>query len=98
MVEFDEFAGVLTDEVRAEFAEAGADTFGIGGKIEWSEGTDFAMTGEASICFHPDDGAVEDGDGFSAGPFVGGFVERKFDAISKDTGDFHAKRLKQDEG
>ena len=43
MVEFDEFAGVLTDEVRAEFAEAGADAFGIGGKIEWSEGTDFEI-------------------------------------------------------
>ena len=66
VVEDSDFAGIVTEKVRAEFFDSGADSGGVGGEVEGSEGADFAPAGDAFVGFDFDDGAVEDGDGLSA--------------------------------
>jgi hypothetical protein len=65
--------------------------FGIGGQIERAERTHFAKTEESYVGLHADNRAVKNGDGLAARPFVGGLVQRKFDSMGEDAGDFHAE-------
>ena len=88
-VESRELSGVLAEEMRPELTDAGAYALGVGGKVEGAQRTDLTMADQAGVGFDPDDGAVEDGDRFSAAPLVGGLVEREFDAIGEDSCDFH---------
>ena len=88
-IQLHELARVFADDVRPQLAQPRAHALGVGGKIERPERTDFAVADDARVRLHADDGAIEDGDGFSAAPFVGGFDEREFDAIGEDAGDFH---------
>ena len=67
----------------------GAHALGIGRQIERPERADLAVADEPGVGLDADDGAVEDGDGLAAGPLVGPLVQRQFDAIGEDAGDFH---------
>src|SRR3954463_5097925 len=82
-------ARVEADEMRGELAQTSADALGIGGEVEGAERADFTVAGQAGVGLDADDGAVEDGDGFAAGPFVAAFAEGKLDAVGEDAGDFH---------
>ena len=88
-VELFEFGGVVADEVGAELLDSGADSGGVGGEVEGAEGADFAVAGDAFVGLDFDDGGVEDGGRFSAGPFVGAFLEGEVDLVGVDGGDFH---------
>ena len=89
-VELHELARIFTEQVRPEFAQTSAHAFRVGRQIERPERTDLAVADETGVGLDADDGAIEDGDGLAAGPFVGCFVEREFNAMGKDAGDFHS--------
>jgi len=89
VIEFGEFEGIFSDEMRSEFPKTRADALGVSWKVKWSEGADFAVTDDAGVGFDANDGAVEDINGLSAGPFISGFVERQSDAVSEEAGNFH---------
>lgn len=89
VIEFGEFEGIFSDEMRSEFPKTRADALGVSWKVKWSEGADFAVTDDAGVGFDANDGAVEDINGLSAGPFISGFVERQSDAVGEEAGNFH---------
>ena len=89
VIEFGEFEGIFSDEMRSEFPKTRADALGVSWEVKWSEGADFAVADDAGVGFDANDGAVEDIDGLSAGPFISGFVERQSDAVGEDAGNFH---------
>jgi len=65
-VEASELTWVVADEVGSEFAQAGADPFGVGGEIERAERADFAVADVPRVGLDPYDGAIEHGDGLTA--------------------------------
>jgi len=75
--------------MRSQLAQSGTHALGIGGQVERSERTNLAVADEAGIGLHAHYGAVEDGDGLATAPFVGAFVQRKFNAVGEDAGNFH---------
>src|ERR1043166_5360300 len=86
-----EFERVFTDEMRAEFLDAGADTVCIGGKIKRSERADLTEPDDAGVGGDFDHGAIEDVHRFAAGPLVAAFMERQIDPVGTDAGDFHGR-------
>ncbi len=84
-----ELARVFTEQVRPEFAETGADAPGKGRQIKRTQRTHFAVTDESGVRLDADNRAVKNGDGLPARPFVGRLVQREFDAMGEDAGDFH---------
>ena len=57
-------------KVRPQLGDAGADTVGVGGQIERTQRANLAVASDAGVGVDADDGAVKDGDGLAAGPFV----------------------------
>src|SRR5262245_28856517 len=78
--------------MRRQFAQTGTNTFRIRRQIKWAEGTHLAVSDEASVGFHANNRAVKNRHRFADRPRVGRFVQREFNAMSNDAGDFHAAR------
>ena len=75
--------------MRPQFLQPRPHAVGISRQIKRPQRTHLAKADNAGVGLDADDGAVEDGNGFAAGPFVAAFVQGKFDAMGEDAGDFH---------
>jgi hypothetical protein len=53
-------ARIFSEQMRAQFANAGANSLRVSGQVKWAERTDLAVADDAGVGFHPDGGAVED--------------------------------------
>ena len=88
-IELCELTRVFADEMWAEFAQSSAHTIGVGWQIKGAKRTDLAVAYKSGVSLDANNGAVENGDRFSAGPFIGDLVQRKLDSVRQDTSDFH---------
>ena len=69
-IELQELARVFAEQMRPEFAQTSAHALRIRGQIKRAERAHLAVADQARVGFNADNRAVEDGDRFSAGPFV----------------------------
>ncbi len=81
--------GVLTNQMRAQLANARARALRVGRQIKRPQRAHFAMAGEAGIGFEGHHGAVKHRHRFAAGPLVDAFVQREINLINLDACDFH---------
>src|SRR5881409_2581022 len=75
-IEPGELARIFPEQMRTEFAQTGAHSLRVSRQIKRPERAHFSVTDEARVRLDADNCAVEDGDRFAAGPFVGGLMER----------------------
>ncbi len=96
LVQYSQFTRIETDQMRAEFPQTRTHTFGVGGQIERTQRTDFAIPRQPLIGFDADNRAVKYRDRFSARPVVRTFDQGQFNAVGKYPSDLHAleSRLK----
>ena len=83
---------VESNQVRPQFANTSANTVRICWQIEGAQGTNLSVANKSGIRFNSDDGAVKNSNRLATTPFVGGLMERQFDAVGKNPGYFHRNR------
>ena len=90
-VEFAQLARIGAEYMGPQFAQAAAHALGIRRQVKRPKRADFAVADQARIRFDANNGAIEYRDRFSAGPFVGGFVQREFHTKCRDASDLHVQ-------
>lgn len=90
VIQLRQLARIAAEQMRPQLPQPGAHTLRVGGQIEWPQRAHLSIAHQVIVRFHRHDRAVKNGHGFPAGPFVGGLMQGKLDAIGEDAGDFHA--------
>jgi hypothetical protein len=73
----------------SQFLNSGSDTTGISRQVERPKGAAFTITYMSIICFYSYNGRIENFHRFTAGPFVGSFMQGQINLICKNSFYFH---------
>ena len=84
-----ELTRIFAEQMRAKFANAHTNAFGVGRQIKRPQRTDLAVTDDARVGFHRNDGAVEHGDRLAAGPFVAALAQGEVHLVGRNFRNLH---------